>query len=314
MVSPQRNPLLEMGAGMLRPSPKLDALAKLPMMQGALTAGMLGVSLPTAAPKSDWIAYHGSPHKFDKFSLEHIGKGEGAQAYGQGLYFADNPGVAIDYKANLSKQSPERLRYDGNVIRGDSIYSRSLEDMALLGKPAALQKIDDNIRFNEKYAPDMAELYRSARKQIESVDPSKIRLNQGYLYKVDIDDARAPKEAFLDWDKPLSQQSESVRKFFEPIVAPIRHEMSKPAGKGWGDLAAPTAYDPTGRELLSLLRKPTGGVSDILSNGLGPGVSAMLLKNGIPGIRYLDAGSRANGGTHNTVLFDDSLVKILERQ
>lgn len=31
-------------------------------------------------------AYHGSPHDFDKFSLEHIGKGEGAQAYGHGLY------------------------------------------------------------------------------------------------------------------------------------------------------------------------------------------------------------------------------------
>ena len=35
-------------------------------------------------------AYHGSPHDFDKFDLSKIGTGEGAQAYGHGLYFAEN--------------------------------------------------------------------------------------------------------------------------------------------------------------------------------------------------------------------------------
>ena len=35
-------------------------------------------------------AYHGSPHDFDRFDLSKIGTGEGAQAYGHGLYFAEN--------------------------------------------------------------------------------------------------------------------------------------------------------------------------------------------------------------------------------
>lgn len=35
-------------------------------------------------------AYHGTPHKFDEFSLDAIGTGEGAQAHGWGLYFAEN--------------------------------------------------------------------------------------------------------------------------------------------------------------------------------------------------------------------------------
>jgi hypothetical protein len=39
-------------------------------------------------------AYHGSPHDFDRFDLNKIGTGEGAQAYGHGLYFAENEGVA----------------------------------------------------------------------------------------------------------------------------------------------------------------------------------------------------------------------------
>jgi GNAT superfamily N-acetyltransferase len=47
-------------------------------------------------------AYHGSPHIFDKFSLHKIGTGEGAQAYGWGLYFAGNKEVAEFYRRQLS--------------------------------------------------------------------------------------------------------------------------------------------------------------------------------------------------------------------
>lgn len=39
-------------------------------------------------------AYHGSPHDHDGFSTEHIGSGEGNQAYGWGLYFAGAKKVA----------------------------------------------------------------------------------------------------------------------------------------------------------------------------------------------------------------------------
>ena len=47
-------------------------------------------------------AYHGGPHRFDKFSLDAIGTGEGAQAFGWGLYFADRKGVAKSYRESLS--------------------------------------------------------------------------------------------------------------------------------------------------------------------------------------------------------------------
>ena len=48
-------------------------------------------------------AYHGSPHKFDKFDMSKLGSGEGAQAYGHGLYFADNVDVAKSYADVLGK-------------------------------------------------------------------------------------------------------------------------------------------------------------------------------------------------------------------
>lgn len=47
-------------------------------------------------------AFHGSPHKFDKFSLQKIGTGEGNQAYGFGLYFASRREVAEYYRDSLS--------------------------------------------------------------------------------------------------------------------------------------------------------------------------------------------------------------------
>ena len=42
-------------------------------------------------------ALHASPHSFRKFDTAFMGKGEGAQAYGWGLYFAENPEVNRSY-------------------------------------------------------------------------------------------------------------------------------------------------------------------------------------------------------------------------
>jgi len=61
-------------------------------------------------------AWHGSPYNFDKFSNDWIGKGEGNQAFGWGLYFADKEGVAKHYRDKLSKQNNPGvlLKADGN--------------------------------------------------------------------------------------------------------------------------------------------------------------------------------------------------------
>ena len=48
--------------------------------------------------------YENSPHDFDKFRSEAIGTGEGAQAYGHGLYFAESEKVAKEYRDQLTKR------------------------------------------------------------------------------------------------------------------------------------------------------------------------------------------------------------------
>ena len=46
----------------------------------------------------EFKVWHGSPHLFENFLLEYLGTGEGAQAFGWGLYYAERKGVAKSYK------------------------------------------------------------------------------------------------------------------------------------------------------------------------------------------------------------------------
>ena len=46
-------------------------------------------------------AYHGSPHRFSKFSMDKIGTGEGGKMLGHGLHFSSQKGVARRYGNNV---------------------------------------------------------------------------------------------------------------------------------------------------------------------------------------------------------------------
>ena len=217
-------------------------------------------------------AYHGSPHDFDKFDISKIGTGEGAQAYGHGLYFAENPTVASSYKN--PNQRPVPITYAGAEYTDQTIRGRTLDDMQNIGKDAALQKLKDNIRFNEKYAPDMARLYQTELDWAAGVDPSKIKVQRGHMYEVGI---HADPAKMLDWDKPLSGQSPDVS-----------------------------------AALASILRDRNRTPGDWVKSS--PGAEARMQEAGIPGIKYLDQGSRAQGaGSSNYVVFSPEIIEIMRK-
>ena len=121
---------------------------------------------------------------------------------------------------------------------------------------------------------------------------------KGHMYEVHID---AHPDHFLDWDKPLSEQSDHVRDAFDfhkdlvhsnPYLETFFNNVSD--GKS------------TGAQIYKEL-------SDKNAVGLGEkGASDFLHSMGIHGVRYLDAGSRnAEGkGTRNYVVFDDKRVNV----
>lgn len=115
-------------------------------------------------------AWHGSPYDFREFLLEMIGAGEGRQAHGWGLYFAQNREVSERYKEwlkNAKKKAIHTLTYDGKslneqppdvqgALRGFENYYLDL----LRGKSAAdvLRMMrDEHIRDKEMHEKKRAE-------------------------------------------------------------------------------------------------------------------------------------------------------------
>lgn len=200
----------------------------------------IGKNAPDVMRPSGIRAYHGSPHDFERFDMNRIGTGEGAQSYGHGLYFAENPSVADSYK---------NMYVPNNTIAGRLGFA-----------PAMVQ--DKSIK--------------------------------GQIYEVNIN---AKPEEFLDLDRPLAQMGSAVR----DRLANAR-------------LAHPEAHaGQSGGQIYESARIVPGEYRDPLA------VSKTFRDAGIPGIKYLDRGSRPAGGanvqnpTSNYVLFDDSLVDIMRK-
>jgi hypothetical protein len=226
--------------------------------------GLLGGTAPAADVAPGITAYHGSPHSFDRFDISKIGTGEGAQAYGHGLYFAENEGVARDYRDTLAAP-----RFPSLVVNKDAdgwgLYDASA------GAPGQPQKLGT---FGTKSAA-MAEVDQRL-KQVEQAAPP------GSMYQARIN---AAPEHFLDWDKPLSEQSPQVQAALGELGM---HEK-----------------DATGGQIHDWLVNREGGQA---------GGTEALQSAGIPGIRYLDQGSRGAGaGTHNYVVFSDKIIDILKK-
>jgi hypothetical protein len=147
-------------------------------------------------------AWHGSPHDFDRFDISKIGTGEGAQAYGHGLYFAENECVAKNY----SEMSP--LSASGAEDLARQTYLAAGEDR----KAAAAQLREFASRnpnpANEKMQLAAADVLDSGA-PIASPKVYKFRINANH-------------EHFLDWDKPLSEQHPTVRAGIEKLQAEAR--------------------------------------------------------------------------------------------
>ena len=101
--------------------------------------------------------YHGTPHRFDEFSLDAIGTGEGAQAHGWGLYFAADKKISDDYRNRLRKGRERGQLFEVDLPENDVLLD---EDLPLSEQPEpvreALQKASDAMPDDEAEA-SMAE-------------------------------------------------------------------------------------------------------------------------------------------------------------
>jgi hypothetical protein len=254
-------------------------LAKEAARQIETGTGLLGST--AIDPRMYITAYHGTPHEIigGKFDLSKIGTGEGAQAYGHGLYFAESPAVAKTY------QMPSR-----------GAEATAAQNLKMYKNPErAIEALEEQLTSN------ITELGRQHTQEAINLLKSG-KATTGNLYKVDIADETIPK--MLDWNKPISEQSIEVQK----ALSPYMKEYGLPSNE-----TGSSAYSM----MLDILGKKKGlgsGSSPSSFKELAPYASEELNRAGIPGIKYLDAASRSgNEGTRNFVVFNPDTVKILER-
>lgn len=313
--------------------PRGAALAVLPIPGAAKVKQAANVAADVATPQGI-RAYHGSPHDFDRFDLSKIGTGEGAQAYGHGLYFADNENIAKWYREQLTRGAGNWM-VDGTPA---GMLHSSTNPLDAMKFKVALEvrngrPVDEAIDFVMKQEQSRLTSKRTFPEDMPVIQENLSLLNAmkssppeikrgGRMYEVNI---RANPEDFLDWDKPLSEQPEAVRRlagWTPETEAQYWSALKQDSDALFAALEGNADYKAT------RLPRPQGaapmdwtGAQFYESSKLVPGnyrdkvaATERLREAGIPGIKYLDAGSRAAGeGSRNYVVFDENLIDILRK-
>lgn len=197
------------------------------------------------------LGYHGSPYQFDRFTLSHIGSGEGAQAHGWGLYFALSRAVAERYREMLKKdylqeveitykgrpfsefdeafmeevrKSSEEVPAANTLEEAHRAYEESLKRSQLFSNKRALlndltrdekdpKKVLDSVRWKySKEAIDWAE---------KDVVPYLKKVTKGpksALYTVEIPDD----DVMLREETRISEQSEFIQEAVRKATASLK--------------------------------------------------------------------------------------------
>jgi hypothetical protein len=161
-------------------------------------------TLASAYNPAGITVFHGSPHLFEKFDVSKIGTGVGQQVYGKGLYLAESPATANEYKVNLSGYSSgakSALRQNNNnfdeAIAAQSQKLQNYKDLIASGGGGDINRANSFLQLTEQNIKDL------------HIMKQGVAENKGGFYKVDLPDTHVRR--MLDWDAPLKEQPKPVR-------------------------------------------------------------------------------------------------------
>lgn len=282
--------VIDLGSGEGAEVPSTTYVALRPEQIKSAT-GNRGTFDPSNPSILQQAAYHGTPHTVDRFSLQKIGTGEGNQAFGWGLYFASRKKIAEQYRDVLAGH---RYNYDGKLIEENT--PEHVAASYIIKARNGDQDAADLIRDKDWAFPNGKAVYAA----LDEMDHAKVA-SAGNTYRVEV-----PEDSdLLDYDKPISAQPEKVKAALRDLAHEVYAETyPRDQIESW--------FNGQGRG-------PTGGdfyqfASRSMQHGRGAengarAVSDAMLAAGIPGLRYLDGNSRADGkGSHNYVIWDESAI------
>ena len=267
-------------------------------MMGAAFPPAIAAGAAMKAPRGI-RAYHGSPYHFKRFDMSKLGTGEGAQAYGHGLYFTENEDIAKYYRDTLrgmkNLQSDFDIRYKGDLIGNinevegpigevarEIKRSSVFPDKAIDNLVARKTKEIENIKAKKGGDPEADGLRQlliddleASISEVKQINPNDVVFDKGAMYEVNI---AADPSNMIDYDTPLSQQS-SVLKAIEDTYGDPEIILTQLG------LDLKTA---TGSDFIHSL----SGVGQVNKEN----ASSFLSKAGIPGIKYFSDTSRNTSG------------------
>jgi GNAT superfamily N-acetyltransferase len=297
---------------------------KAPIKKGDIQALYKAV---TAKKNSEGIpdlqvdAWHGSPHDITKslegkFSTKYIGTGEGAQAFGWGLYFTSKKNIAAGYATSLAGK-PEPVfgwKIGKNILReSDTDYSAVYNNFANgVSKDAVVQSyVDyrdamksavpigntpDSHRLQAiKWAEEAIKLAKSINEPVSFWQDE--RTENRNLYKVTLHKGKSTDDyVWLDWDEQLTVDARTM------VMEQLQNEGEWFTGAAIKEAEQAVRDSDWGDQLYTDLSFALGSDKE---------ASQFLLRAGIDGIRYPTgtlSGGKQDG--FNYVVFDDSAITI----
>lgn len=285
-------------------------------------------------------AMHASPHNFRKFSTDFMGSGEGAQAYGWGLYFMTNEGINKHYFVKFNEDKPDII---GFKVGGQEVtYNEWIQVIDEKIKDIVKEKEDlDWIKVIFNYTlhganPDgLIRQGRDSKKRIHDVfknaTPDYINKHYGVqlrratliekigeaIKESDINVIYDTRKIAINYRVELNADDSKLLMWDSPVSDAIQDEidaMQKPVDENdWQKTFAEMKAlgikgDNSKRENFSGYQ-----VYNELQRVLGSkkAASEWLAAHGYKGIKYLDGNSRSAGeGTYNYVIFSGDDIKI----
>lgn len=283
-------------------------------------------------------ALHASPHSFRKFDTAFMGKGEGAQAYGWGLYFAESEKVNRDYM-NWFAQDNATWKF-GDVETSDmEVMHQALDDRLLPkdvlpevkedasdmiwtvlgdlsdargdeGKIEAIKKeLREDIQHSMEYGrtyhqtlEKMVQLHGVYRSLIDLLDEIEVRPGMPSNYKVELN---VEDSELLGWD----YVDETVLALLKDSpVDEVRYALERAERR-----ADYRGENVSGKDVYQELFDAFWDGEDGTKQEAQKAASVSLLSSDIKGIRYADGYTRGKAEeeqTYNYVIFDGNDIKI----
>lgn len=233
-----------------------------------------------AAPKFSLKVYHGSGADFTEFDFDHMGEGEGSQAFGWGGYVTSSKKIGKNY-ATLMDNDPSRVYYRIQHSNGTRFAKKypTLESFLHGDKKIAM-----NDKFTEQ---EKIDFYNEMKKLAEPYHN---------LYEVDIPDDNGSN--YLDWDAPITDE----------LIDKVAKVLSSLRSYDINDFKKDRTFENFYKTISMRSVKDDATFND------DKAASKLLASLGYTGIKY-KAGRNFGGaeeGDTNYVIFKPEDMKIIE--